>query len=301
MQEIWFLGLLALNLLIVFLYLIGNLLFVKKKKRAGFLIKSGVMLLCPVAGPCFFFFGYVMYKLFFAQIADLSDVIFSKERVETHLHADEDRERNMVSLEEALAVTDKDSLRGLMLNVVRGDVKKSLSSIAMALDSEDSETAHYAASVLQEELNNFRNNVQKKYTYLKLENSKQLLYASELIGDMNEVLKQRVFTDIEQKSFVDIMDEVAELLFQKEREKMTGVQYESVCMRLLEVGEYDRCAIWSERSMEQYPNLLSSYTCQLKLYFTTGNREKFFQILENLKKTNIVIDNETLEMIRVFL
>jgi hypothetical protein len=143
--------------------------------------------------------------------------------------------------------------------------------------------------------------VQKKYAYLQLENSKQLLYASELIEDMNDVLKQHVFTDVEQKSFVDTMDEVAELLFQKEREKMTGVQYEAVCMRLLEVREYDRCAVWSERSMEQYPNLLSSYTCQLKLYFSTGNKEQFFQMLEKLKKTNIVIDNETLEMIRVFL
>lgn len=61
----------------------------------------------------------------------------------------------MVSLEEALEVTDKKSLRTLMLNVIRGDYQNSLASINLALNSEDSETAHYALSILQDVLNRF--------------------------------------------------------------------------------------------------------------------------------------------------
>ena len=48
-----------------------------------------------------------------------------------------------------------------MLNVIRGDLQDSLESIALALNSSDSETSHYAASVLRDELNDFRVNVQK--------------------------------------------------------------------------------------------------------------------------------------------
>lgn len=55
----------------------------------------------------------------------------------------------MAPLEESLAVSDKRNMRMLMLNVIRGDMQKSLESITMALNSEDSETSHYAASVLQ--------------------------------------------------------------------------------------------------------------------------------------------------------
>ena len=66
----------------------------------------------------------------------------------------------MVALEEALEVSDKKSLRTLMMNVIRGDYKHSLSAIALALNSEDSETAHYAASVLQDVLSDFRSQVQ---------------------------------------------------------------------------------------------------------------------------------------------
>ena len=68
----------------------------------------------------------------FRQEVDLEDVIFSKERIKTHLKADEERERNMVPIEEALAVSDRKNLRMLMMNVIRGDLKDSLESIMLA-------------------------------------------------------------------------------------------------------------------------------------------------------------------------
>ncbi len=55
--------------------------------------------------------------------------------------ADEEQERNVVPIEEALAISDRDSLRTLIMNVVRGDVTDSLGSLALALDSEDTETS----------------------------------------------------------------------------------------------------------------------------------------------------------------
>lgn len=102
-------------------------------------------------------------KVFFRQNVDLEDVIFSKERVKTHLRADEEREGNLVPIEEALAISDKDSLRTLVMNVVRGDVQNSLASISLALNSEDTETSHYAATVLRDALNDFRKRAQELY------------------------------------------------------------------------------------------------------------------------------------------
>ena len=51
---------------------------------------------------------------------------------------------------------------------------------------------------------------------------------------------------------------------------------------------------------EQYPDELASYTCRMKLYFAEQNREKFFETLETLKRSDVLIDNETLELIRIF-
>lgn len=91
-----------------------------------------VMVLCPVIGPLFFACSQLVYRTIFRQEVDLEDVIFSKERIKTHLKADEERERNMVPIEEALAVSDRKNLRMLMMNVIRGDLKDSLESIMLA-------------------------------------------------------------------------------------------------------------------------------------------------------------------------
>lgn len=230
----------------------------------------------------------------------MADVVFSKERVKQHLKADEDRERNLVPMEEALAVSDKKNLRMLMLNVIRGDLKSSLESIALALNSEDSETSHYAASVLRDELNDFRVHVQDLYTDMKVEEQEQTEAETLLIDSMNPILRQKVFTGMEQIKFVHIMDEAAQSLYQKNPSSMTPKRYEAVCLQLIEQKEFEKASEWCERLAQMYPDELVSYTCQLKLFFMENDREHFFEALNKLKKSDVIIDNETLELIRVF-
>lgn len=291
---------LFINLLIVILYLVWNILLRKKENKGSYWMRATVMLLCPVVGILFFAISQALYVLFFSEPVDLEDVIFSKERVRTFVRADEESERNMVPLEEAIAVTDTEGLRKLMLNIVRGDISKTLSAISLALNSEDTETAHYAASVLQDELNEFRMTVQRQYKYITTEEDNRLLYACMLVDYMNKFLEQKILTDIEQKSYVKMMDEVCEMIYYQEKERLGSSQYEAVCLRLMEVEDYERCEKWCKRAIYEYPNALSSYTCQLKLYFNSGQKERFFAVIEELKQSAIVIDSETLELLRVF-
>lgn len=296
-----FLIVLAINLLLVIIYWIWNLLFRKMDNKRSFIIRGIIMILCPVIGISFFVLSHILYVLFFSEPVDLEDVIFSKERVRTFVRADEDSERNIVSLEEAIEVTDMSELRKLMMNIVRGDISQSLATISLALNSEDSETAHYAASVLQDVLNEFRTNVQKGYVELQeVEDSNKASYVALLIDYMNQVLSQNVLTDVEQVSYVRMMDEVCETLFGIEKMKMTSAQYEAISLRLLGIKDYEGCKKWCERAEYYYPDTLATYTCQLKLYFNSGQKEHFFAVIEELKKSAIVIDSETLELIRVF-
>lgn len=299
-QETRFIGILIVNFIVTVIYLIFNL-FRKKDNRTSCWIRAAIMLMCPVTGAVVFFVSYILYLIFFHKEVDLADVVFSKERVEKLMRADEDRERNLVPVEEAIEVTDKGNLRTLMLNVVRGDIQKSLSSIAMALDSEDSETAHYAASILQDELNGFRMNVQKSYQYMLQNEDERVEYAHMLIDYMDQVLKQHVFTEMEQKNMVDVLDNVCEMLYEKEPESMLSNEFEAVSMRLLEMREFQLCKKWCDRAVEMYPNTLSTFTCQLKLYYSMGDRETFFKIMTSLRQSGIAVDSETLELIRVFM
>lgn len=268
--------------------------------RRAYVIRFIVMLLCPVTGPLFFLGSHLLFLLFFRREVDLEDVVFSKERIRQHLKADEERERDIVPVEEALAVSDQKYLRGLMLKVLRGDIQESLEAITLALDSEDSETSHYAASVLQDELNEFRTYVQKLYVEMQHEEEDETDCEEMLIGYMDAVLKQKVFTGVEQSQFVEMMDEAAQELYRKDIAKMTPAYYEAVILRSLELKLFEQAGVWCQRLEEAYPDQLMAYSCRMKLYYTEGKRKQFFEVLDQIKKSEIVIDSETLEFIRIF-
>ena len=63
--------------------------------------------------------------------------------------------------------------------------------------------------------------------------------------------------------------------------------------------DYDRAELWGTRFCEQYPDLLSPYKLRLKLYFETGRKDKFFEVLDQLLASSVVVDNQTLELIRM--
>ena len=108
---------------------------------------------------------------------------------------------------------------------IRHDYQNSLSSINLALNSKDSETAHYAASILQDVLNNFRSQVQEKYLLCQEENEQQVENCVNLVEYMNPILEQKVLTDIEQKSMTDKMQEVLQKAWDLDKIRISSTVY----------------------------------------------------------------------------
>lgn len=297
------------NSLIIVLVVINTLIalgyyfwfiILKHNQEKSIWIKAVVMIICPVVGPLFVLLSYVIFRLFMSEPVDLEDVIFSKEHLKFDSKADEERERNMIPLEEAITISEKEDLRALVMNMVSSDATRFLSSITLALNSEDSETSHYAASVLQDALNDFRAEVEIQYRRI-LDGDEQRIRICEYLMDyMNDFLLQRAFIEMEQINYVNIMEDVCEIYFANARWTMSSRQFEAISLRLLEINDFEKCEKWCLRAKEQYPDALGTYTCMLKLYFNSGRKQDFFHTIEILKKSAIVIDSETLELIRVF-
>lgn len=312
-EEHLFLWMLIINLITAVIYLVCGMFIavpIRKKEnteeeflydgRRTYIFRFVIMLLCPVVAPLFFFMTHLLYLTIFRFQVNLDDVVFDKSRVKTQIKANEDRERNVIPVEEALAVSDEKNLRMAMMNIIKGDMHESLSSVALALNSEDSESAHYAASILSDKLNEFRMGVHKLYRQMQEEEPESTEYEEALAAYMNDFLGQKVFLGLEQNRFVRMLEEAMERLYEKDASKLTPEWCESLCLRLLESREFEKMEKWCQRLEEQYPDELCTYTCRLKLYFTVKDREEFFRTLNTLKNSSIIIDNETLEMIRIF-
>ena len=81
---------------------------------------------------------------------------------------------------------------------------------------------------------------------------------------------------------------------------MEGRHYDGVSRLALAVKEITIAEKWCNRLHDAYPNMLLAYTCKLRMYFEQGKREEFLLTMENLKKSDVVIDAKTLELIRTF-
>ena len=298
-----FLIVLILNALIALIYLAWYLIFKKDTdNRKQYVMHTVIMLICPVVGILYFVFAFLKYHFVKFGERDLSDVEFSKRRHVARVKANEERERNIVSVDESIRVSDQEKKRTNMLNVLLGDTEESLSSIALALDSDDSEVAHYAASFLQSKMDSFREHVRKTQQSLEemdIEDEECQNQILELIRYMNQILKQKVLVQVEQVDYVEQMEQLCEKLFQNARDRLMPECYEWILNRVMELDRYDKAELWGMRFCEQYPEHLSSYTLRLKLYFETSQKDKFFEVLGELRASAVVIDNQTLELIRM--
>ena len=298
-----FVILLILNALAAVIYLIWYLVFKKDKdNRKQYLMNMFIMLLCPVVGILYFFLAFLKFHFIKLGERDLSDVEFSKKHQTSRVKADEERERNIVAVGEAILVSDQEQKRANMLNVLLGDTEEALSAIALALNSDDSEVAHYAASFLQSKMDAFREKVSRMQKMIEegnIEDEECQDHILELIRYMNHMLKQKVFMQVEQVDYVDQMEQLCEKLFQNARSKISPECYEWILSRIMDLGEYERAEVWGYRFSEQYPDVLSAFTLRLKLYFETNQKEKFFEVMGQLRASDVLIDNRTLEMIRM--
>ena len=321
-----------------------------------------LLLLLPGLPLLYFFLSRLFTKLLFRKPMDLSAITPEKNKVQAPAKADEEKEKNMVPLEEAMAVAEKSESRVLVLDIVRRDISQSLSTILLALNSSDSEVAHYAASILQDSLGTFRENVNRLWNMIldleaglvladvpekglvfgtvereaaeRKENrhrrvhtesplkeqlqghvaplssrrdeqvkrreavEQEMVLAKELISDMGAVLKQKVFTEPEQAAFLRQMELLMKLVDFRD---IPGVEVlTTVCAEETRSGMYDEAEVWCRRMRELYPDALDTWKCSLHLAYEKEDYGTFRKWLEEMKHTDVELDEEMVGMIRFF-
>lgn len=361
----------------------------KREKFRSILLRALVMLLCPAVGPLYVFLSWLFFTTLFHKPVNLEDVLIAKDQENLLINAEEDKERNLIPIEDALLINDKDDARALFLDVIKRDPKKSLYSISLALDSEDSELSHYAASIIQAELDKTRKIIQEhgdrifaleeelsareqegeplrteagaqfakarqakqsarreeqslekdapgKDGYYadiapELENSRDYLRhrvqavrqsllarngepeerktmqrkltdemaaAHALFVEVYGLLRQRLLTEFESSRYTDTLSRIGGLV--EKRDVLSPLEYRILVQSNLDAGEMEKAAAWGEKAILFYPNSIDAHAAIVKLRFAAGDREGFFTALEEMKRADMVLDKEMLDLVRFF-
>lgn len=262
-------------------------------------ILSIFIFLCPVVSLVFLALGTLFYQIFFDSSIDLAAITFSKDRVDIVDRPDMEEEMNLVPLEEAIMIDDKDSLRQLLLTVLRGDVSKSINAVSKALNSSDSEASHYAASAIMDVTAEFQNTIQKFQAQLESD-PKDREINQLFIEYLIRMLGAGFLSELELKTYVFLLQHTCENAYQSNKDILKASYYGSLVNLLSKIGELQLAVIWVERFQEDYPDHIEMYYCVLHFYFETKEKEKFFYYMNKLKSSDIAIDKDLLELIRIF-
>lgn len=290
--------LLAVNLLIALIVFVVGLLS-PKGRRCDCILFAVLIAFCPVVMPVFLAVTRMIELPASRKEVDMADISFNQQREEAAATSDYSTEMNYVALKDAMRLSDIHDLRRLLINVMKYNSRMSLTSVAEAINSSDSETSHFAASAIQDALSEFRGTAQKFISDMEKypEDVEINLQALDYIYDG---LMLKIMTPIEYQAYVYTENNVAENLFQHNIWFMTATHYLRLTELMISVPDYDLADHWVNRAMEFRPRELDTYKARLRLYFARENRAAFFECLEEFTRTDIKADQEMLELIRLY-
>ena len=298
-DHLWIvLPLLFANLLVALvLFVIG--VFSPRGKRCERILFSVLTLFCPVIMPLFLAITRLIELPASRKEVDMADISFNQQREEAAETSDYFTEMNYVALQDAMRLSSIHDLRRLLINVMKYNSRMSLTSVAEAINSPDTETSHFAASAIQDALSEFRGTAQKFIADMEKypEDVEINLQALDYIYDG---LMLKIMTPMEHQAYVYTENNVAENLFQHNIWFMTATHYLRMTELMITVPDLDMADRWVRRAMEFRPEALDTYKARLRLHFAQGNRQLFFQCMEEFKETNIKADQEMLELIRLY-
>lgn len=289
---------LIINAVIALITLIYGL-FNHKGRRCEFVLFAVLTFICPLILPIFLAVTRLIELPSSRMEVDMNEISFNQQREEAHETSDYYTEMNYVSLQDAMRLSSIHDLRRLLINVMKYNARMSLTSVAEAINSPDTETSHFAASAIQDALSEFRGTAQQFITDMHKypEDVEINLNAFTYIYDG---LMLKIMTPIEHQAYVYTENSVAENLFQHNIWFMTATHYLQMTDLMISIEDYNCAERWVNRACEYRPKELDTYKARLRLLFARGHRQAFLDCIEEFKNTEIKADQEMIELIRLY-
>lgn len=284
--------LLLANIIISFIFLIYKRIH---HEGAGMVI---FFIFLPGLGFLFYFIP-TLFKSFLKSVGvDREAVLthaFEMERVPEH--PDVSEELDVVPVEDALAVGGNAEKRNLLINQLKKDLNDNYKIILAAEGDEDSESAHYAAAAKMEVYRIAQARwLECRRDYEKYpENPVKFHLACDAVRD---VLTSGVFSSREMNAFRKRLCRLIERQITINENEISQIELEDFLRAFADLDK-PRDA---ERVWNKYKDKLMSentYHIMLKMYYDEGNRQKFEEILADLRKNRqIRLSTDGLERLR---
>lgn len=197
-------------------------------------------------------------------------------------HPDVREALNVVPVEDALAVSGNTEKRALLLKQLEKDLKENYKVLLAAEQDEDSESAHYVAAAKMEIYRLWQTRwLECRRDYEQDPgNSEKYHTACEALIEM---LASGVFSAREQRAYRKRLCSLVQRQIDTEESIVSLKEYEEYLSSLVELGQYaDAEILWRGHAKQMRSE--AAYQNMLKMFYRTGERQKFENLLDDLRK-----------------
>lgn len=204
---------------------------------------------------------------------------------------------NVVPIEDAMAISGNSEKRSLLLKQLEKDLNKNYKLLLSAEQDEDSESAHYIAAAKMEiyRLHQARW-LECRRDYEEDPQDPELFHLACAV--LNEVLTSDVFSSREQAAYRRRLCEVMERQMGIDLDEILPEEYEAYLCALVDLGLTEQAErLWVEQA--DHLQTEESYNEMLKLFYRQGDRAKFEDVLDHLRRNrNLRLSPAGLEHLR---
>ena len=286
---IWFL---AANLALTVLYVI-----VRRVRREG--VGMAVYLIfLPGLGFLIYFLPGLLQAFLDRMGVDREAILIHAFEVELQPeHPDVREALNVVPVEDAMAISGNEEKRALLLKQLKKDLTENYRVLLAAEWDEDSESAHYAA-VAKTEIYRLHQTrwLECRRDYEQAPGDPEKYHtACEVLIDM---LASGILSSREQSAYQKRLCDLVHRQIDAGESEVSRREYVEYLDALVELGRNaDAEQLWQEHADRMRGE--TAYHSMLKMFYRTGERQKFEELLDDLcRNRQVRLSPEGLEQLR---
>lgn len=233
------------------------------------------------------------------QYEDLySENTFFRDELKILRPIDRESEMNHVAMEEALVINDYHTRRRLVMETLQEEhTMDYLEVLKKALENEDSETSHYASSIimqLQARAQSSLMEQQKAFEQYPEDTQIQDVYEQELYQLLSGELLEK---ENLRKYFIQYEKLSDKLL---ERDVVQENHYLHRIFLCFRQKDLSRAGPLTRRYLQEYPESEDAVLCRILLCIHTRDKETLSAFLSQLSERPVILTQKTLKYIRFF-
>lgn len=223
---------------------------------------------------------------------------FQRDQLQFLQEPNVEKEVNQVPMAEALTINDYEYRRNMIMQLLNEeDTLQYLDVLQDALDNRDTETSHYASTVIMELQRKVQTELMEKEVWYE-KNPGQREYARAWEKILYKVLNSNLYDEYNRKRYVTKYIRVSDDLLSENPPEKACLEHR---IRVLFAEKnFTGAQAFCTSFLNYYPKSETAVLCQIELFIQTKDAEGMNHFLESLSGRPVVLTQKTLQYIRIF-